>query len=57
MGMVSGVIVMIIVWVIVTVVSKKSIIDRKRNIERFSMTIIIEFSSAIFLDHMMIGIN
>ena len=34
-GVVSGIIVMIIVWVIVTVVSKKkSIIDRKKNIER-----------------------
>ena len=34
-GVVSGVIVMIIVWVIVTVVSKKkSMIDRKKNIER-----------------------
>ena len=57
-GVVSGVIVMIIVWVIVTVVSKKkSIIDRKKNIERFSMTIIIELSSALFLDHMMLGTN
>ena len=57
-GVVSGVLVMIIVWMIVTVVSKKkSIIDRKRKIERFCMTIIIEFSSAIFLDHMMLGTN
>ena len=55
-GVVSAVLVMIIVWVIVTVVSKKkSMIDRKRKIERLSMTIIIEFSSAIFLDHMMLG--
>ena len=43
-GVVSGVLLMIIVWVIVTVVSKKkSIIDGKRNIERFNMTIIVEF--------------
>ena len=36
MGIVSGVLVMIIVWVIMTVVSKKkSIIERKRNKERF----------------------
>ena len=53
-GVVSSILVMIIVWVIVTVVSKKkSIIDRKRNIERYNMTIIIELLSAIFLDHMM----
>ena len=57
-GVVCGVLVMIIVWVIVTVISKKkSIIDRKRNIEKFSMTIIIEFSSVIFLDHMMLSTN
>ena len=57
-GVVSGVIVMIIVWVIVTVISKKkSMIDRKRNIERFSMTIIIEFLSVVFLDHMMLHTN
>ena len=57
-GMVSGVLVMIIVWVIVTVISKKkSIIDRKRYIERFSMTIIVKFLSFIFLDHMMMGTN
>ena len=47
-GMVSGVIVMIIVWVIVTVVNKKSIIDRKRKIERFSMIIIIEICQLYF---------
>ena len=48
-GVVFGVLVMIIVWVIVIVVSKKkTIIDRKRNIERFSMTIIIEFHQLYF---------
>ena len=57
-GVVIGVLVMIIVWLIVTVVcKKKSIIDRKRNKERFCMTIIIECLSVIFLDHMMMGNN
>ena len=56
-GVVSGVLVMIIMWVIVTVISKKSIIDRKETKERFSMTIINEFLSVIFLDHMMMGTN
>ena len=57
-GVVCGVIVMIIVWVIVTVISKKkSIIDRKRNIEKFSMTIIIEFLTVIFLDQTMLSTN
>ena len=57
-GVVSGVLVMVIVWVIITVVSKKkSIIDRKRNKERFCMTIIIECLSVIFLDHMMMRNN
>ena len=57
-GVVCGILVMIIVWVIVTVVSKKkTIIDRKETKERFCMTIIIEFLSVIFLDHMMMGTN
>ena len=56
-GVVSGILVMIIVWVILTVVSKKAIIDRKSNKERFYMTIITEFLSVIFLDHMMMDTN
>ena len=57
-GVVSGVLVMIIVWVIVTVISKKkSMIDTKRNIGRFSMTIIVKLLSFIFLDHMTTGTN
>ena len=57
-GVVSGVHMMIIVWVIVTLISKKkSIIDRKRNIERFSMTIIVTFLSFILLNHVMTGTN
>ena len=48
-GVVSAVLVMIIVCVIVTVVNKKKTkIDRKRNIERFSMTIIIELHQLYF---------
>ena len=57
-GVVSGILVMIIVWVIVTVISKKkSMIDTKRNIGRFSMTIIVKLLSFIFLDHMTTGTN
>ena len=51
-GMVSGILVMIIVWVVTTthtiVVNKKSIIDRKNKIERFSMIIIIEICQLYF---------